>query len=105
MNKSIVYITQDNNKNYTQAHQFGEPRFVTKGEYSSISNSKQNTVIHDDIQDMVLNFNSAADYLLLSGDPIVISLCVHAILAEQGYIRVLKWSSQDRQYAPIVINT
>ncbi len=104
MEKSKVYITQDNGKNYAPAHKYGEPIFITNAEYTSVRNSSSNKKIIDNISEMVKSFDANLDYVVLSGDPVIISLTVHAILTEYGYLRVLKWHSIDRMYVPIVLS-
>jgi len=99
--EGIVWITQENNKNYSQAKNYGEPTFVTSFEYSSIANSKINTVIKKDIDTMANKFNPETDHLLFTGDPVIIALCVHALLAIHGSINVLKWANQDKIYNSI----
>ena len=96
-----VYITQDNKKNYSQAHSYGKPVFVTNLEYSSIGNSDANETIHKQIHEIANVYKPNEDYLLLSGDPIVISLVIFELLTVHGSISVLKWQSRDRVYTPI----
>ena len=99
-----VYITQDNSKNYAPAHQYGEPSFVTNLEYSSIKNSATNDVIHENIARMAGKFNPDKDFVLLSGDPVIIALVINAVLTKYGNVKILKWQSQDRIYVPITIS-
>ena len=99
-----VWITQDNKKNYTPAHRYGEPEFITNLEYSSIQNSTDNKEIHYHIKKAVSTYDPSNDYVLLSGDPIVISLVIHNMLNEYGVITVLKWSGQDKMYIPISLS-
>jgi len=98
---STVWITQENNKNYSQAKNYGNPTFVTSFEYSSIANSKINSYILKDIDAMANKFNPETDYLLFTGDPVIIALCVHALLAIHGSVNVLKWQNQDKIYNSI----
>ena len=98
---ATVWITQENNKNYSQAKNYGEPTFVTSFEYSSIANSKINSYILKDIDAMANKFNPETDYLLFTGDPVIIALCVHALLAIHGSVNVLKWQNQDKIYNSI----
>lgn len=104
MTDNKVYITQDNGKNYAPSHKYGEPIFVTGLEYTSIKNSDNNEAIHRDIARMAGNFDPDNDYVLLSGDPVVIALVLNAVLTEYGYVRVLKWQSQDKMYVPITLS-
>lgn len=101
---SKVYITQDNKKNYAPAYHFGEPLFITSLEYSAIKNSDSNLQIHANIAKAIESFNPDEDYVLLSGDPVVIALVLHEALTEYGYVRILKWQSQDRMYIPITLS-
>lgn len=101
---SKVYITQNNNKNYAPAYMFGTPEFITNLEYSSIGNSVDNNVILNEIKTIAEKYDSKKDYVLLSGDPVIISLTVHAVLSVSKSIRILKWDSQDKVYIPITLD-
>jgi hypothetical protein len=50
---------------------------------------------------MANKFNPETDHLLFTGDPVIIALCVHALLAIHGSINVLKWANQDKIYNSI----
>lgn len=101
---SKVYITQNNNKNYAPAYMFGTPEFITNLEYCSIGNSEDNNVIKRQIKNIAEQYDPKNDYILLSGDPIIISLTVHAVLSAKKTIRILKWDSQDKIYIPITLD-
>ena len=104
--ESKVYITQDNRKNYSQASKFGEPRFVTDLEFSDVKNSRSNSEIRSQITDLAEVYNPNYDYILLSGDPVILFLTgleLGKILKKHGFVRILKWSSQDRLYVEIII--
>tara|TARA_R110000787_G_scaffold24321_1_gene69173 strand:- start:29 stop:382 length:354 start_codon:yes stop_codon:yes gene_type:complete len=102
---SKVYITQDNNRNYTPAFQYGTPIFVTDKEYSSVLNANVNREIICDIEDVVREYNPENDYVLPSGDVTVLApMLIHAILQAHGYVTVLKWQNKDKMYTPIKLN-
>jgi len=101
---SKVYITQDNRKNYTAANAYGTPVFVTALEYCGIQNSKNDLAIYSDINNMAAQFDCDNDFVLLSGDPVIIALICHTLLDLFGYLRLLKWDTQDRAYNVITIN-
>ena len=103
MEKGKVYITQDNRKNYTGAYLYGEPIFITSHEYQGIRNSDKDTGICSRIAQVVANYDTKKDFVLMSGDPIIIALTIHAMLSEHSTINILKWSSQDKVYQPITI--
>lgn len=106
MQKPKVYITQNtknSRNNYSPAHNFGEPIFITHLEYKNVTNAHENTIIVKDINKVVEEFNPEQDYLIMTGDPIIIGLTIHYILKEHGYLTVLKWDKQDAMYTPIKI--
>ena len=101
---SKVYITQDNNKNYTASHGFGDPEFITDLEYSSVANSKRNENILEQVKQTSFVYDPEVDFILLSGDPVIIGLVMHQLLKEHGRINLLKWDNQERKYAPLTIS-
>lgn len=44
------------------------------------------------------------DWLLLTGDPIVIGLATHFVAAKLGKVRLLKWNRRDLEYIPMKLN-
>ena len=45
-----------------------------------------------------------ADYLILSGDPLAIGLCVHlAATANEGRVQILKWDRQEKLYYEVTL--
>ena len=104
--ESKVYITQDNRKNYSQASKFGDPVFVTDLEFSDVKNSRSNSEIRSHLSDLSEVYNPNYDYILLSGDPVILfitGLELGKVLKKYGFVRILKWSSQDRLYVSITI--
>ena len=57
-----VYITQDNNKNYSPAHRYGTPSFATNLEYSSILNSEDNVKISIEMEKVAEEYNQIYIY-------------------------------------------
>ena len=51
------------------------------------------------------DFKPMSDYLLLSGDPVVIGVaCAFVSDVTSGFFRVLKWDRLEEHYRPILIN-
>jgi hypothetical protein len=51
------------------------------------------------------DFKPMGDYLLLSGDPVVIGVaCAFVSDITSGFFRVLKWDKLEERYYPILIN-
>lgn len=45
------------------------------------------------------------DYLILSGDPVAIGLCVHlAAAANAGRVQILKWDRQEKLYYEVALD-
>ena len=104
-----VYVTQENSRlNYMDAERFGEVVFITTDEYSPISSSRRNDIIESEIRFGLVNFDSDLDFLLLSGDPIIMVLAFYraaSLTAETNKVQLLKWDSQTRSYNEIVVWT
>ena len=106
---SKVYVTQENSRlNYMDAERFGEVVFITASEYSPNPNSRRNDIIESEIRHGLINFDSDLDYLLLSGDPVIMALSFHraaSISTVANKVQLLKWDSQNRSYNEIVVQT
>lgn len=106
---STVYVAHENARlNYTPAARYGEIHFVTGNEFSPIPGSPSNKRIMAAVATMAELFDPGRDYLLLSGDPIIIGICMAALAQSErcgqaGYYRVLKWDGQSRSYVPHLI--
>lgn len=100
-----VYITQDNGKNYSPAHMYGKPTFVTNcKEYVGIDNSQQNRQIRQDISEVAGKYDPEKDWILISGDLVTATILIHEVWNAFGYVRVLKWKSIDNMYVPITLS-
>src|SRR5690606_23005204 len=96
-----VYITQDmRGRDVSDAAAYGDLEIIIpEGEqvYSTQPTVKK-------IMRKLMNF-SDDDYLLLSGDPVVIGIaCALAARFNAGRVKVLKWDRLKNQYVPLEIN-
>lgn len=106
MNKTpIVYVVQENSRiNYTPAEKFGEVRFLTADEYSPSQHSIRNKRILEDVTRGLSVFDPDVDYIILSGNPIVMSYAFSVILARKGYVKALWYQSMTRDYVEVSFN-
>lgn len=103
--KPRVFVVQENpNLNYMSAEQFGEVVFMTAVEFSPMKNSPRNKVILDGIEAMMRDFDPDVDYLLLSGNPIIMGYVFHLAMAKKPEVSVLWWSRDDRKYNEVLFN-
>lgn len=91
----MVYVTQSNGHNLTQAEHFGEIRFVA---LNSINPRFQDRMVYDALK-VLRFFRPEEDYLLVAGQRSWETVCVWALtmLCPSGF-RVLLWDNKTRQY-------
>lgn len=101
-----VYVTQElKGRDLSSALSFGELQVVVPASMD-VTNSNMNAII--DLAWTVLDeFDCEKDYVLLSGDPVVIAT-VCAIAAEaisfNQHLRVLRWDRIDERYIQFDLN-
>lgn len=98
----VVFVVQENpNLNYTPAEKFGEVIFLTAAEFSPSKNSLRNVGIVKSIHDKLAEFDPDRDFLLLSGNPLMMCYAYGVAIAIKGYVRVLWYSRNDRDYIEV----
>lgn len=102
---STVYVVQENPRiNYMPAEEFGEVRFLTADEYSPSQHSIRNKHILEQVMGGLSKFNPQTDYLVLSGNPIMMGFAFSLIMQKHGFLRVLHYHSADRKYVEVPFN-
>ena len=100
-----VYVVQENPRiNYTPAEKFGIVKFLTTDEYSPSQHSIRNKRILGDIIRGLANFDPDRDYIILSGNPIIMSFAFSLVLQRKGYVKALWYQSMDRDYVEVSFN-
>lgn len=101
-----VWVTQEMSKfNYLDAENYGEVRFLTARDYSSMVGSLSNDALLKDIRDRLSEFNPETDYLVPTGSPLVV-MVVMSIVARKystNRFKVLKWDNRHMKYIPTVM--
>jgi hypothetical protein len=94
-----VYITHEmRGRDISNALEYGPLKVVLPAEIQVIDNHIQKKMVIDMIEDTLKDFNDD-DYLLLSGDPACIGICVGvAALNNNGRIKMLKWDRHEERY-------
>lgn len=100
-----VFVVQENpNLNYTPAERYGEVVFLTAIEFSPMKNSPRNAAVLETIETAMKHFDPSKDYLLLSGNPIIMGYVFHLAMSKATEVRVLWWSRDDRKYTEVLFN-
>ena len=98
-----VYVIQEQrNHNISPALKYGEIKVLLPPGDANFS--AQDT--YNQLQRGVCDYVSRHDYLLLTGDPVMIVLATH-IAARQAFgpdIKLLKWDRQTSQYLVIEVS-
>jgi len=98
----IVYITQNmDGRNFIPAQKFGELRALLPEKSQILLDPAP---ILKKLREGLDNFTDD-DFLLLSGDPIIIGLSMMvADEVNHGRMKLLKWDKQEKTYYPVKID-
>jgi hypothetical protein len=101
-----VYVTQElKGRDLSSALAFGDLRVVVPAGVDVVPD-KVNQVL-DAIWNTMRTFNAEEDFLLLSGDPVIIgAVCSAAVdfVEDDVPLRVLRWDRIDRRYIQFDFN-
>jgi hypothetical protein len=99
-----VWVTQDTNKDFSGALQFGDVKFLTDDDVHSIE-GPHNTWLFGHLNRRVEKIDPRKDWLVIAGSPYV-AATVFMLLGLQGKqsVRVLRWDNRDHRYIPMNIN-
>ena len=103
MGESVtVFITQEvPGRDITKASEFGDLQILIPAK-EQVALSSQPTARR--INRLLRNFNNE-DYLLLSGDPVIIGIsCAVAMSNNLGKAKILKWDRLDEEYYPLTVD-
>jgi hypothetical protein len=90
--------------NYLPAEKFGEVKFLTASEFSPSQHSLRNKQILEQVMENLTDFDQDQDYLVLSGNPIIMGFVFSLLIQKKGYLRVLWYHSIDREYVEVNFN-
>lgn len=99
-----VFVVQENGRaDYSDAERFGELVFMTVDEFKPVAGSLRNENIKDEIRSHLSSFDDS-DYLVLTGNPIMIGYAFHYAVRSLGgagtTVNILKWDKMDNRYKP-----
>jgi hypothetical protein len=90
-----VYVTQQNPTfNYAPATKFGRLEFLWPPGYQLQADGAQAVASLE----ATLADATAADYLLLTGDPSIMGLAAVVMARRTGHLNILKWDNALRDY-------
>tara|TARA_R110000824_G_scaffold31318_1_gene101993 strand:+ start:8109 stop:8429 length:321 start_codon:yes stop_codon:yes gene_type:complete len=97
-----VFVTQDSpGRNFFPALKYGELVPLFPGNAQVVLSA---TPTIRSLKTKLKNFNDE-DFLLLTGDPVIMGLSITiALELNLGRAKLLKWDRQERDYFPVTIN-
>jgi hypothetical protein len=100
-----VYVTQElKGRDLSGALSFGELEVLVRANWA-VTDESVNEIITD-IYDSLDSFNPKKDFLLLSGDPVIIGIAFMAltyIWDEGETFKILRWDRIEERYISITI--
>ncbi len=98
--RPTVWVTYDDKrKDFSKAEQFGELKDV----FSSLGRHYNGGHLIEHARH-VLGKSLPGDYLLVVGDPVLVGICIVAMLENDEEINVLRWDRELFQYVPLTLN-
>ncbi len=98
----ICWVTQEGNNDYSPAEEFGEVRFITRGDLRSMQ-GQQNEAVCQDIRKFLTEYIPGKDSIILAGNPMVGAL---VILSLRGPVhQLLKWDGRRAAYVPFQLES
>lgn len=102
-NKSMVFIPHsDGTKNIHAATAYGEPTIFTRRDIQTDPEGIEDCI--NECKDWLGNYNPNTDYILLIGDPVLISIVSALTATIFTRYTLLKWDRQTKTYIKVVIN-
>lgn len=98
---SRVFVSQDTPHNLAHALAYGDLTILESRDYPLFADGRP---VIERLRAKLSDFNPDEDYLLLVGDPVIMSLCFDIIASAFKFVRVLKWDRQATRYVPINID-
>lgn len=98
-NRPRVFVSQDNERDYQQADDFGDLIFLSNREIVPFSASATNlATIHGIEAGIARDYIPGHDYLLPAGGMLAIAHMFRAAFAKGGDHNVLKWDRRANKY-------
>jgi hypothetical protein len=102
-----VYVTQETDKDFTKAEQFGAVVFLSvdrRDDFNNVHPSEHNERLVSHIKHGLRDFDPEFDWLVPTGSP-YISAVVFALLGKSvSRLRILRWDNRDFMYRPLVVD-
>lgn len=88
-----VYLTNQGWHDYSPAQRYGELVPITIGKVDNRHTDRLRAYIHQAMEDM-----TSKDFLLLSGNPLVVAECTAYLMAKFGKVTYLYWEPLMNDY-------
>jgi hypothetical protein len=101
---SKVYVVQgtDNGK-YERAKRYGTLVYLMERDAFPDNAEERIDHMHHTMHAALFNFNPARDWILLTGDPVAIAMCILVLSQWTLHIPCLKWDRQEQEYYAVTI--
>lgn len=102
---SKVFVVQENpNLDYGPAESYGQVVFITAEEFRPIAGSIRNEYILSDIERRMEEFDPENDWLILTGNPMIMGYSFHLALSKADSIKCLQWDRRSAEYREYIFN-
>lgn len=105
--RGTVYIVQSTDSGlgrYRAAKQYGELVPLMQRDAFPDNADERIGQMREIMKAILGNFNPAKDYVLLTGDPLAIAMCILTLSLSVLTIPCLKWDRDEQAYYPVTIS-
>lgn len=101
----IVQSTDEQMKRYRAAEHYGDLVPIIQSRDAFPDDADHRIGQWREVMKTILGaFNPAKDYVLLTGDPLAIALCILVLSISTLTIPCLKWDRDEQAYYPVVVS-
>lgn len=98
----VFVIQDDGHKNLFPAKKFGQQFIVLATKDLPLYRDPASMI--SSVVVKLNSYNPEQDYVIMTGDPLLIGVVTASIIKKHGKIRCLKWDKQNMDYFPIVLS-
>lgn len=100
MENKVFIVQDDGRKNLSPALKFGNIVVLATRDMSTFSDTTRQI---SQIRSKLNGFDPSRDYLLLSGDPLLIGVATHLVAENHREVPCLKWDRMSMDYIPVTL--
>lgn len=107
MSRGTVYVVQSTDEGlgrYRAAMRYGNLVPIVQRDAFPDNAEERIDQMREIMKTILSEFNPAKDYVLLTGDPLAIAMCILTLSCSTLTIPCLKWDRDEQSYYPVTVS-